>query len=157
VRMLVCSRMLTYAHVCSRMLSYAHVCSRWEDMRSNLGADARMLTYAHVCSRMLTYAHVCCRWEEMRRNLGAADANTRKRELQTYAHVCSRMLTYALGGRRCGATWERPTPTHASASCRRLWRASTRAGVPRLYLYCCTSICSICTVVLVFAVFVLLY
>ena len=27
---MVCSRMLTYAHVCSRMHTYAHVCSRMQ-------------------------------------------------------------------------------------------------------------------------------
>ncbi len=35
---ILCSRMLTYAHVCSRMLTYAHVCVRGEgeDAEENL-------------------------------------------------------------------------------------------------------------------------
>ncbi len=45
---------------------------------------------------MLTYADVCSRWEEMRSNLGAADANTRKRELQT--------IMAGINARRCAAT-----------------------------------------------------
>jgi hypothetical protein len=67
----VCSRMLTYAHVCCARLvaccsfqSYAHVCSR---MLTHAHACSHMLRQAGVvlqlpvvCSRMLTYAHVCC-------------------------------------------------------------------------------------------------
>jgi hypothetical protein len=48
----VCSRMLTYAHVCSRMLTYV-AGGGVVIARGISGADDV------VCSRMLTYAHVC--------------------------------------------------------------------------------------------------
>jgi hypothetical protein len=71
-RTLVCSRMLTYAHVCSRMeqlvVAYSHI--------KHTGENTGVLTDAHVCSPMITYAAVCSR-------------------MLAYAHVCSRMLTHA--------------------------------------------------------------
>ena len=73
-RLLVCSRMLTYAHVCAfcRTAKARRDLAPWSDA----GVETRQV-YAHVCSRMLAYADICWR-------------------MLTYAAVCCRMLPYAV-------------------------------------------------------------
>ncbi len=102
-RALVCSRMLTYAHV---MLTYADVCWRMltdADICWRMLTDAdgcwRMLMCADVCWRMLTDADVCWResdWNEQRMHLlhNVARLTTATIYASSYYHICVLILPY---------------------------------------------------------------